>query len=347
MIHLFYHRADLDGIGSALVILNSLLRDFRIDQIRLHGWNYGEEVKEVWKENDEVIIVDICFDVPTMVLLRNQWAAGGVLVTWIDHHKTSLAESITHGFSDLPGIRVEGTPSAILLAFEHYNGGLSSRQGVELLSDYDSWQEWKTNWESEIIPFQFGMRHYNYLKGIYNLMNMPLTTDEEIAVAQKEAEMLAGGFMNNCGPYVGQVKDVGRILVQYQDTTNQIAARRAFSFRWKGLTFACLNHGGVNSQVFDSVPFLFDGAMLFSYDGRINKWKFSLYGINKGLEGTRTKPGKSPVDFSVFAKEMGGGGHAGACGFEVYSLEEVFGVEQIQGPGMTARAVEQGCADDL
>jgi hypothetical protein len=254
-----------------------------------------------------------------------------VLVTWIDHHKTSFEDSKQHGFSDLPGIRTEGTPSALMLAFEFYGGGLSSRQGIKLLSDYDTWQDWKTNWFTDILPFQFGMRHYNYLMGIYDLMKMPVETNEDVTLANETADRLAGNFLNNCGPYVHDVKSVGNILLKYQETNNRIAASRAFSFRWHDIRFACINQGGANSQLFDSVPFLYDAVMSFQFDGKINKWKFSLYGVMHTVGGHK---GKSPTDLSVVAKSMGGGGHAGACGFEVNSLEQVFGVGCVEGPAI-------------
>lgn len=335
--HLFYHRADLDGIGSAICVLAYLRNEgITSDKIILHAWNYGEEVKQEWDSGDNVIIVDCCLDTPTMKLLKEQSASGGVLVQWIDHHKTSKAESEQHGFDDLPGIRVEQIPAAIALSHQFFIGGVTP-EGITLLSEYDTWQDWASYWAVKILPFQFGMRHYDFGGRLYTFMKMPKGTEEEIERADDYlSKGIIGDFLNCCGPYTKEVMETGDILIKYQTISNKIAAARAFSFRWHGLTFACINQGGVNSQAFDSVSFAHDAAMLFAYNGKLNKWTFSLYGVCYDGE----KRGKTKADLSQIAKLMGGGGHAQACGFEVGSLEKVFGCGAVEGPGMTEFASE-------
>lgn len=105
----------------------------------------------------------------------------------------------------------------------------------------------------------------------------------------------------------------GRKYAAYQEKLNESAMKAlAFTIDWHGYTWLAANTTG-NSQVADSVfdPAIHDGVLLFSYQGYGGKpWKVSMYS-HKLLPEEK----KMSLDFSTIAKEYGGGGHPGACGF--------------------------------
>jgi oligoribonuclease NrnB/cAMP/cGMP phosphodiesterase (DHH superfamily) len=71
-----------------------------------------------------------------------------------------------------------------------------------------------------------------------------------------------------------------------------------------------LNGGGFSSNAFKSVydPYKHDIMMPFRFNGTL--WTFSIYTT------------KDDIDCSALAKEMGGGGHRKAAGFEMKSVNE-------------------------
>ena len=104
----------------------------------------------------------------------------------------------------------------------------------------------------------------------------------------------------------------GRRYKAYQIKLDEAAMRTlSFTVDWHGHTWLAANSTG-NSQVADSVfdPDVHDGVLLFSYIGGEKPWKISMYS-HESLPEER----KKTLDFSVIAKEYGGGGHPGACGF--------------------------------
>lgn len=322
MIHIAFHRADLDGIGSCMVVLKSLLeQNFQAKDITLHAWNYGEPAPEV--ENGDIIyIVDCSFKPEEMQALGLGEQNGLIKVCWIDHHKTAYDDSVRHGYDLMGGVRSLNRPSAVELCWKHFFGSSNIPFGIVWLSQYDTWcNEDAWRWDNEIMPFQMGMRLAPWLK---DLMGRKDNTDS--------LRSLVDRFHNFCHADTETPMDNGRIILDYQQTQNEITSKRAFSFRFEGITFACINGFG-NSQTFTGIPFLYEACMLFYYDGVKNIWRFSLYGVNDKGE-------TCPFDLSIIAKSRGGGGHAKACGFEVAQLGSVFGHDE--GPALNTNVETRG-----
>src|SRR5438132_10770821 len=86
-----------------------------------------------------------------------------------------------------------------------------------------------------------------------------------------------------------------------------IMSKRAHDIVWHGYRWLCCN--GVNgSQSFASAVLpQHEGLLAWVYDGQTRKVTVSLY----------HSPEHHNLDFSDIAKEFGGGGHAGACGFQI------------------------------
>lgn len=301
-----FHRADLDGIGSCMVVLKWLfLQGAKVSDIELHPWDYGDPLP-VYNQGDEVIIVDISLNDAWMIQLYADHERGIISAIWIDHHKTSFGNSLKYGYHHLPGHRVDHRPSAVELTWNYFFKDKYVPEGIKLLSLYDTWcNENIMEWNDRIIPFQMGMRQV-WLERMIIPGNMEWTINN---------------FFAHIDDYYLTI-EAGRTIEEYSQFLNARSSARGFSFRWEGLTFAVLNEdGNSNSFVPKELGFLYDACMMFRFDGKTMKWRFSLYGVD-------SQGNKSPIDLSVLAKKMGGGGHAGACGFEVHSLHAIFGNEE-------------------
>lgn len=302
MHHIVFHRADLDGIGSCMVVLRKLFYDkVEPENIYLHAWNYGEPMP-LFEDCESIYIVDCSFTPEEMLILRH--SSMGDKVTWIDHHKTSYEDSIEYAYDNFNGVRSTKLPSAIQLCWS-YLFGEQIPNGIGLLSDYDTWQNQdKHKWDRYILPYQYGMRNEDWLGRLmeHDPKELITTVNYFQFAIENTLSFIQGGSE----------------ILRYQEIQNKIASSRAFSFRYEGITFACINQGGGNSSMFTDIPFMYEAVMSFAFDGKKMKWKFSMYNVND--RGVPTN-----FDLSIIAKAKGGGGHANACGFEVRDLKEVFG----------------------
>ena len=203
---------------------------------------------------------------------------------WIDHHKTAIEED-EKAYTIIKGKR-EISKAACELTWEYLFKDKPIPRAVYLLGRYDVWG----HEDPDTLPFQMGMRMENWNP----------TKKETI----KKWERL----FNNSWEVENKLVE-GRIIVEYQTQQNKKYAEAcAFPLNFKGLRFIAANALLTNSKLFDSV---WDGekhdAMLV-FGWVKNKWKVSMY---------TSKPG---IDVGQVAKEMGGGGHAGAAGFQCDEL---------------------------
>lgn len=278
-----YHDKDLDGICSGAIIKK------KYPEAKMIGHDYGREF-DFDQIDGPVIMADISLPMEDMEKVAR---LSGNNFTWIDHHISTIKD-----YKNFIG-EGEGFCSAILdigraaceLTWEYLYPELTVPYAVELLGAYDTWRlEDKLGWGSNILPFQFGMRlHTNSVQGF------PFS-------------LLMNDFL------VESFLDAGRIVLAYQKSINERQCKRAaFDGAFKGLRAICLNAGGFNSQVFDSVwdEDKYDVMLMFQYNGRF--WNCSLYTT------------KDDVDCSELAKKMGGGGHKKAAGFEVNDISEIIG----------------------
>jgi oligoribonuclease NrnB/cAMP/cGMP phosphodiesterase (DHH superfamily) len=220
---------------------------------------------------------------------------------WIDHHKSAI-ESFYKYLENCELLQDKSfaifksfvTPvleigrAACEIAWEYLFPDKEMPQAILLLGKYDTWRENGTEeWENSILPFQFGMRA---------ICNSAETFPQGLLLNKGKEGMLVGPIVRR-----------GEDILMYQKQINETACRRSFPAMFKDLRVICLNGGGFNSQAFDSVwdEEKYDAMMPFQYDGE--KYNFSLY---------TTKD----IDLSAYAKVMGGGGHAKACGFSFKDL---------------------------
>ena len=255
-----------------------------VPEVELLGIEYGDELD--WSEfaNRHVYLVDFSLQPWTEMQRLAETASK---VTWIDHHKSAIEE---FGANPIECDGVQGLEQAACeLCWRWFNPFEKMPHAVFLLGRYDIW---KLDAHEDVLPFQMGMR-----------LNQMLPDDPRWG-------SLTG---YNAEEEIGHIVRKGRTVLEYQGNLNKALMRKAFVHNWRGLRFLCVNAGGINSKAFDSRfdPEQHDAVMGFCFDGVQQQWTISLYSPDQSR------------DLSVIAKDMAGGGHAAACGFQVASLSDI------------------------
>lgn len=153
-ILIIYHRVDYDGLGS-MAITKSALKSYTPNPIDTFGYNYNDPIPDFnnyLSVYDAIFLVDISFPAEDMKILKDSGK-----VVWIDHHITQITESKELGYSDMEGIREDGT-AACELCWRYFNPGKEVPLPVLYLSHYDTWRHDVFSWDKEILPFQYGLR---------------------------------------------------------------------------------------------------------------------------------------------------------------------------------------------
>jgi hypothetical protein len=106
------------------------------------------------------------------------------------------------------------------------------------------------------------------------------------------------------------IKD-GSVIQGYHEITNaDLMSRGGFDLVFENLNFLALNSIMGGSLMFKSaIKPRHEALLKFYWNGA--QWVVSLYHA----------PGKERHDLSAIATKYGGGGHRGACGFNVTSLK--------------------------
>lgn len=282
-----YHNRDLDGFTSGAII------KLKYPDAKMVGYDYGETFEQE-VTGEPIIMAGVSLPMKTMVKIAqlSNWQ-----LTWIDHHISAIndykefvgdSETFCNAILENGIAACEGT-------WKHLFPDKQIPLAVKLLGEYDTWRNAdKQRWESEILPFQFGMRLY-------------CNSVDSFPIEVFENEEL-----------VKQIIHEGLTVLKYQSQVNEWQCKKAsFETEFNGLRAICLNGGGFNSDVFKSVydENRHDIMMSFQFDG--NKWTISLYTT------------KDDVDCSAIAKTNGGGGHKKAAGFQVEDISKVFSQIQI------------------
>lgn len=280
------HHYDADGRCAAAVakwFLRSLpeyeLRYLEID----HGWPIPE-----FTPGSILMILDFSLPVENIQKLLSQ----EVTIVWVDHHKTALKKAEAYPVS-LPGLRNEDIA------------------GCEL-----TWK-WFTSPEvKQIFPTLEVSR-----------MDKHGTPDAVLFIADRDAwpgkyistrDFCAGMLTVNTNPTeqiwmdlfsgktaVSEVMQWGRICDRYLKLKNSSLIKKGFNVMMDGYRGFAVNGVGLGRDAFAPLDDQgYDLFIVFHYNGREGYWKITAY-TAKGL------------DVSNLAVLRGGGGHAGACGWEV------------------------------
>lgn len=304
----FYHSADLDGLCSGAIVKHF------IPHAIMMPINYGDVFPwHALTHNDEVIMCDFSLDAQDMLRLMNSVA----LLHWIDHHDTAI-RAVDKMLQDnalvLPGMRNNEKEPALKraaceLTWEYLAPiGTPVPRAVELLGMYDTWRYMDTEDAPDVWAFQLRMRLEDLNPVLWG--DCRWEWENHFSPDSRRFEM-----------YI----DSGAILVR-ADEQNKRKYAQAYAFESEFVAVDCddptceggfgcparqytilaINLGHTNSKIFDSVPNRDKYAFFVSFVRRTDgKWNVSLYG----------NPPHSDVHVGEIAKLFGGGGHAGAAGF--------------------------------
>jgi hypothetical protein len=287
-ILVIYHRADFDGIFCREIAKRSLG-----EAAEYVGWDYGDEIPSLPPGIEQIYMLDISIE----ALMDDS------RLIWIDHHKSAI-EKFAQG---IHGYRIDGV-AACRLVWQWFLKELRNHLGmvwllpdkiqfaerlveeplaVRLAGEYDIWD--KRDPRAEL--FQHGLRSKDLTDHDWKTL---LSTDVD-------GESLVIDLLQN-----------GKVLQYAQTKLNEsIIKNLGFDLEFEGLRFLACNHASFNSFLFTAgIRPDHDALMGFKWDGKNGIWKFSLYHA----------PGKDIYDLSQIAKKFGGGGHRGACGFELKGL---------------------------
>lgn len=289
-----YHSKDLDGCCSGAIV------KYKYPDVKLMGYDYGQPFPFTDEEliGEEVVMIDVSLPLPDMFRL----AVTCRHLTWIDHHISAINDyqSMAHhqGGEHITAVLENGI-AACEGGWKYLFPDVEIPTAVKLLGEYDTWRNQdKERWDNAIMPFQYGMRM---------ICNTPETFPQDLF---KHYDIITDN------PVYGIIH-AGKTILTYQKQQNERACRSSFEIEFEGLRAICLNNGGANSQVFNSVydPEKHDLMIPFVFTGK--HWTFSLYTT------------KDEIDCSVIAKSKGGGGHKKAAGFQLKELPEQFKIHVI------------------
>lgn len=281
---IFYH-TDIDGHLSGEIVRQHL-EDKNPIMVRR---NYDDEFDwDLIDKDTEVWMVDLSLQ-PWSNMVRLQKEAGKL--TWIDHHKTAIAnydEWVEQDGQPIDGVRQDGK-AACRLCWDYCNPDTPEPRAVFLAGKYDVW-EWQDTPGS--IEYQYGTKFYDTNpatdsgKSFWSLQMSP---------ARGEAA-------------VERLIEEGKLLMRYKERSNaSYMADNCFETELDEFTVIAANRKG-NSQQFDSVfdPKKHHAMLTFAWAKGM--WTVSLYST------------RDDVDVGVVAKRYGGGGHKGAAGFQCSEL---------------------------
>lgn len=300
-----YHSADFDGIFCR-EIASKFLPD-----AELIGWNFGDPHPPI--PEGKIYVMDLPIDRvfgmefgkhPTIEPLAIALPLSQII--WIDHHKSSIE---THP-STIPGYRIDGvaacrlawqwfainqhnaqnvTNPALIVPFpskqEFIDRTVSEPWAVRLAGEYDIFD--KRDPRAEL--FQHGLRSQELGKDEWTLLlSNPLTHDTEYDIVDK------------------LLRQAKTLSYARENEYREVITLQGFTTKFEGVTFlACNSHRlDIRSHLFEAgIKPEHEALLGFTFMG--NQWSVSMYHI----------PGKEHVDILSIAKQHGGGGHKGACGF--------------------------------
>jgi oligoribonuclease NrnB/cAMP/cGMP phosphodiesterase (DHH superfamily) len=252
----------------------------RYPECEMIGINYGEDFLWNTISEDETVFM-VDFSLQPFEKMITLNKRCGRLI-WIDHHISALKEHESYkGAVKIEGLRRNGI-GACQLVWEYLRDE-PVPEFVKLLAEYDVWN----HSNPKTLPFQMGMRLHD---------TSPENTDFWQELFDSERVM--------------RIVEDGGIILKYQKLQNEKYSKScAFETELDGLKVIAANAMLVNSKLFDAVwdEEKHDAMLVFGW--RNGKWTCSLY-----------TPKTDKIDVSKIAKARGGGGHAGAAGFQCEEL---------------------------
>ncbi len=304
----FYHN-DLDGQCAASWVSHFTENSDPDDFIEMHyGKEFPLETIQTW---EEVYIVDFSIEPDVMRKLLNITDN----VIWIDHHESAIRK-----YQDfkgkIQGIRCIGIAGCELtyMWFKWLEP-----EGLSTVTSYDP--------DESLLEMRDKIPEPTRLIGDrdvwqWKLFRTGLFFDGmQLEQAHPTAQVWQDLREYPCNN-IDRICNVGVTVKKYKDQFNEARFNQyGFLIDWLGYNCACLN-ALRGSEIFAGVPCDIMIAFMFTGD----HYDVSLY---------TEKPG---INVAKICEAFGGGGHAGAAGFQCKELPFLGGVESWQSSNVPAIA---------
>lgn len=284
-IKIFFHKEDLDGESSGALANYYYVNEKKQKPI-LYPISY--EDKFPWKDirkTDIVVMVDFAIQPNKEMKKLNEMTN----LIWIDHHKTAI--DTVNKITKINGIQNTNF-AGCELTWKYFYKNIRMPKWVNYLGRYDIYdQSDMKKWNTEILPFQFGMKSYitnPTKKDCVFYTYLQSTPDIEV---------------------YEYIIRVGKRIRQYQINIDEsYMGGLAYPVKFEEFNCIAANYHG-NSQSFQSVWDETKYDIMIMYIQTKNKgYTISLYSTKKD------------IDCGKIAKKYKGGGHSGAAGFSSATL---------------------------
>lgn len=327
-----YHGDD-DGKCAASIVVNKT-QDVALADMAALNYGYDEDkfLSMVGDHIDRVYFVDFTPRKSTLEKLLDR----GLLIIIIDHHKTS-AERFAEDF-DLAPLQ-EGTTLCKLgegwhthkRVYYHYRSALAGCEATwEFLNTEDS-DITKTDIKSMPLVVQLVGRYdvwdHDYDERVYPFHQgfMLTENDPTTEIGREFWEHLLNEDLREARDVVwegiNQIVNMGHMALEVRKTMEERVLSKRFTAEFGGLKFLCVNGTLVDSKswvgYYEDTDV--DALCTFTYSPKYKCWSFSL----------RAREDKRDVDVSKVAVQYGGGGHAGAAGFNTNELPFELGLDAV------------------
>ncbi len=276
-----YHSADLDGL-----MCGAVLKHRWGDQIRLVGFDYGDDINEMGTvPNETVYMCDVSFEMDRMYKFGKRRD-----FIWIDHHATAINDYVKKckelGVNSLFDTHFRVGVSGCELTWEKLYG-LDFPYPLLLAGKYDTWRkeaERGITWD-----------HARWF-------NLGMQTKERFTIDYCLSLLKGEEASEKCLRIIEEGKIIDR-HVRYRDErhTNRVAkVKEVFGNR---VLVANSSKGGSPQ---------FDGVWNEEEHDIMLCWYFDGKSMKCGVYST-----KEDVNCGLFAARFGGGGHKGAGGMTI------------------------------
>ena len=282
----FFHKSDNDGLASGGII------KYKYPDCKMIGIDYGDVFD--WNSipnGEKVFFVDFCpqpFNIILKLMKRCK-------INIIDHHKTTFEEfeKNKHLINNNLSLFGNMDQAGCELTWKYCFPDDDIPEIVKLLGRYDVFDKENSEWDTRILPFQYGIQ-----------LIVDTTPNN-----QKFWKPIFQGI--NTNDFIEEKVKEGNIILGYKTQEDKKYCKAfAFEVMFDGFRTICINKGMTNSQIFDSVYDITKHDIMLTFVKLKNKgWTASLYTTKN-------------IDVSALAKKRGGGGHKQAAGFQCDDIFE-------------------------
>lgn len=270
-----FHISDFDGEASAAIV-KKYCTENNIPLV-LKGATYSFSFPfDTVHKTDQLIMCDLSFTPTVMKTVIDYYPN----IIWIDHHQ--IIHKIENA-DKIPGTRDENY-SGCELTWMYFYPELPMPRIISLLGRYDVWDK-NTIWDSEILPFQYGLKLYKTDPILYfGIWSKLMEADSTDAIEK--------------------IIEQGMVVVKYNKTEYEKNMQfNAFACEICGYNALVVNSSFRTSLLFESLDISkFDILFAFSLV-KGEYYTASVYTV------------QDYVDCSKFCEAFGGGGHIQAAGF--------------------------------